>query len=89
MNRSTADWLKILYGPMFGIIGFFYRSYRINRDRVARLMSTPWAATLFRVAVLLTFLAWIGVWLLASDESRHRLTQVVQDTWRAVTSESD
>jgi hypothetical protein len=74
---------------MFGIIGFFYRSYRINRDRVARLMSTPWAATLIRVAVLLTFLAWIGVWLLASDESRHRLTQVVEDMWRAVTSESD
>jgi hypothetical protein len=89
MAKRRTDWVKILYGPLFTIIGFFYRSYRINRDRVARVMSTPWAASLFRVAVLLTFIAWIGVWLLASDESRHRLTQAVQDTWRAVTSESN
>ena len=85
MNRSqTTSWLKFLFGPWIWLIGFFYRSYTTNRDRLAGLMARPWAAALIKTAVVVTFLAWIVIWLFASDESRTRLTDEVKEQLRGL-----
>ncbi len=76
-DRDNPRWVQWLFGPTFRVIGFFYRHYTLNRDRVAALMAKPAVASLFRKAVMLTFLAWIVIWLTASEESRNRLTEAV------------
>ncbi len=77
-RRDYPRWVEWLFGPTFRLIGFFYRQYTLNRDRVAAFMARPTVASLFRKAVVVTFLAWILVWLTASEESRERLTEAVR-----------
>jgi len=37
--------------------------------------------------VVVTFLAWIGIWILANDESRSRLTEAVESLWGEIRSD--
>ena len=73
-------WLKMFYITPFRIIGFFYRTYTANRDRISSLEKKPWASTLFRSVMVITMIVWIGIWLMASDESRNRLTEAVKSS---------
>ena len=79
MEKGSRTWLKVLFGPALALIGFFFRSYRANRDRVAALMARPWAGSLFRNAVLLTVILWLIVWFFAPEESRNRLTEAISE----------
>lgn len=83
-THKAADphWYSLLFGPPFKIIGFFYRSFQSNRKRLARLKATSGAASLIKTALVLTLFLWIAVWLLASDESRNRLTETIQQQFR-------
>ena len=83
-NRTGTDprWYAVLFGPPFKIIGFFYRSYRSNRKRLAEFTSGSGASTLIKAALVLTLFLWIVTWLLASDESRSRLTDTVKQQFR-------
>lgn len=78
--RSFSQWIDFLYGPIFRVIGWFYRVYIANRARVARLRENARVAVLLRALTLFVLIAWILVWYLASDESRHRLTDEVKQT---------
>ena len=79
MATRLQQWIDFLYGPIFKLIGFFYRIYKANRDRVARLTSRKKIASLLQHGAVILLLAWILIWFFASDESRDRLTQEVQE----------
>lgn len=80
VSKSVSKWINFLYGPFFKVIGFFYRTYKANRERVARLMSNEKIAALMKLMVMLFLLGWILVWLFASEESRTRLSDEVKQT---------
>ena len=78
-DRREPSWYAILVGPPFRLIGFFYRAYHANRDRLAALTSKSWVSSGLRKVMVLTLFLWIAVWLFASDESRNRLTDAVKE----------
>ena len=80
MATRLQQWIDFLYGPIFRVIGFFYRIYRANRDRVATLTGREKVASLLQNGAVILLIAWILIWFFASDESRNRLTQEVQDS---------
>ena len=83
-RRHAADphWYSVLFGPPFKLIGFFYRNYQSNRKRLAQFKSSSGVSSLIKAALVLTLFVWIAIWLLASDESRNRLTETVQEQFR-------
>ena len=80
MATRLQQWIDFLYGPIFKLIGFFYRIYKANRDRVARLTSRQKMASLLQNGAVILLIAWILIWFFASDESRNRLTEEVQES---------
>jgi hypothetical protein len=80
MQKKYAKWIDFLYGPIFRVIGFFYRNYSANRARVARLKASPRVSAFFRVVTVLLLVGWILIWLFAPEESRNRLTDEVRQT---------
>jgi len=80
LATRLQQWIDFLYGPIFKVIGFFYRIYKTNRDRVTRLTSRKKVASLLQNAAVILLIAWILIWFFASDESRNRLTQEVQES---------
>jgi len=82
-NRRAGGWYTFLVGPPFRLIGFFYRTYHANRTRLAGLASKSWVSSGLRRLMVLTLFLWIAIWLLASDESRNRLTDAVKENFGA------
>jgi hypothetical protein len=80
LATRLQQWINFLYGPIFRVTGFFYRIYKTNRDRVARLTSRKKVASLLQNGAVILLIAWILIWFFASDESRNRLTQEVQES---------
>ena len=78
--RSLSEWIDFLYGPIFRVIGFFYRIYSANRARVDRLRENARVAGLLRALAVIVLIGWILVWYLAPDERRHRLTEEIKQT---------
>ncbi len=74
MQGSFSRWIDFLFGPMLRVIGFFYRTYKANRARVAELKSNPKVAAAIRLLAVAILLGWILIWLFASDANRSRLT---------------
>ena len=81
MGRREFNWYTFLLGPPFRLIGFFYRTYHLNRGRLAGLKSKSWISSGLRKVMVLTLFIWIAIWLLASDESRNRLTDAVKENF--------
>ena len=81
---TGSGWYSLLFGPPFKLIGFFYRSYQSNRKRLAQFSSSPRVSSLIRSALVLTVLLWISIWLLASEESRNRLTETVRQNFKTL-----
>jgi hypothetical protein len=80
LATRLQQWIDFLYGPIFRVIGFFYRIYKTNRDRVERLTSRKKLASLLQNGAVILLIVWILIWFFASDESRNRLTQEVQES---------
>ena len=81
MNRENVKhWIEVLYGPFFKVIGFFYRTFKANRDRVTRLKKNTRLGEVFKGVMILTLVVWILIWLFASEESRNRLTEEVKQS---------
>ena len=80
MQEKYAKWIDFLYGPFFRVIGFFYRIYAANRARMERLKSSQWVSKFLRFLAVVVLLGWILIWMFASEESRHRLTEEVKQT---------
>lgn len=78
--KSFAEWIDFLYGPLFRVIGFFYRTYTANRARFARLTESAGISILLKSLAVLILIGWILIWYFAADEDRNRLTEEVQRT---------
>jgi len=87
LTTRLQQWIDFLYGPIFKVIGFFYRIYKTNRERVAGLTSRKKIASLLQNGAVILLIAWILIWFFASDESRSRLTQQVQESIGSFSSE--
>ena len=80
MQKRYSKWIQLLYGPYLKVIGFFYRTYNANRARFARITSGERVSALIRFLTIAILIAWIVVWLLASDESRTRLVDDIKQS---------
>ena len=78
LPRTFAEWIDFLYGPLFRVIGFFYRTYRANRARFDRLTGSAGMSLLLRTMAIVILLGWFLIWYFAADEDRNRLTEEVQ-----------
>lgn len=78
MGKSFSQWIDFLYGPIFRVIGFFYRAYTANRARFERFIQSAWIAPLLRALAVLVLVGWILVWYFAADDSRARLSNEVR-----------
>ena len=80
MQKSFSKWINFLYGPLFAVIGFFYRSYTANRARLERIKANKKVSSVLSFITILVLVGWILVWMFASDESRNRLTDEIKKT---------
>jgi len=80
VQKPHSRWIEILYGPFFRIIGFFYRVFTANRERVARLKANEKVSALIRIMTILVRLGWILIWYLTPDESRTNLVDEVKQS---------
>jgi uncharacterized membrane protein YoaK (UPF0700 family) len=81
MDKQNGWWSKLILGPIFAVIGFFYRVHMANRERLVRLLRRPWIAMAIKVAVMLILILWIAVWLLTPEETRKELSKMLTDFW--------
>lgn len=80
---QNAVWtlIKTGYALPFRVFSFFAGHYIRNRNRLKAFMARPGVANLFKGAIVVTMLVWIGVGFFASDAYRTRLTDVVKGLW--------
>ena len=83
VGKSFTQWIDFLYGPIFRVIGFFYRVYTANRARVERFKQGAGISVVLKSLTVLVLIGWILVWYFAPDDSRDRLTQEVMKTFGA------
>ncbi|MBP5855503.1 hypothetical protein KAJ83_00655 [Marivibrio halodurans] len=75
MIESIKAYLRV----PFSMIVWVMETYAANRERLARFMARPLVARIFKGAVLITFLAWLGIaFLIADDEAGGRLEDAVR-----------
>ena len=79
-NKRYQRWIQFLYGPIFIVIGFFYRVYKSNRDWVEGLKSGDKTSFFFRNATLVILAIWLLVWYFTPEGSSDRLTDEVKQT---------
>jgi hypothetical protein len=71
--------VNFLYGPIFKVIGFFYRIYTANTKRFSNLVAGNKLSSLMQNGAVLLVVIWILVWFFASEESRGKLTREVKE----------
>jgi len=79
------NWLSAWFEAPFRLLALLVGVYSANQARVARLMARADARGLWRGAVVVTALAWLGVWLVAGDADRGRLTEAVREMFSTLT----
>lgn len=89
MAIPYQKWIRFLYGPMFKVIGFFYRAYTSNRAWVEELTSRDKIASFIRNAAVIFLLAWMIVWYLAPEGSSDRLVDEVKESISGLKSLSE
>ena len=78
-----------LYGPLFRVIGFFYRVYSANRARLQKLKANERVSSFIKFMTMLILLGWILIWYFASDQSRTRLVDDVKQSIGGLNSYTD
>ena len=79
LDPGHVDGIHIRHDA-FKIIGFFYRTYKANRARVDAFKSNPKVSAVLKLITVLIFVGWILTWMLASEESRTRLTDEIKQS---------
>ena len=80
MQTKFSRVINFLYGPHFKVVGFFYRIFSTNRARIERLKTNQTFAAILKGLTLLVLVAWILIWMFASDEDRTRLVDEVRQS---------
>jgi len=78
--KPYQQWIQFLYGPFFKVIGFFYRTYKSNRDWVDGLKSQEWVSSFIKYAAVIILIGWFFIWYFAPEGSSDRLVEEVKDT---------
>ena len=78
MTKPYQKWIQFLYGPIFKVIGFFYRSYTSNRELLENLKSREKMASFIKNAAVIILLGWIIIWYFAPEGSSDRLQKEVK-----------
>jgi|APSaa5957512535_1039671.scaffolds.fasta_scaffold182064_1 hypothetical protein len=76
--------LRAYFEAPFKVLAVLVGIYGTNRGRVKRLMAKPQMHDLFRTAVVITALVWIGIWLFVGNEYEGRLTEAVKELFSGV-----
>jgi hypothetical protein len=80
MQTKFSRIVNFLYGPYFKVVGFFYRIFSTNRARVEKLKANQVFAAILKGLTLLVLVAWILIWMFASEEDRTRLVDEVRQS---------
>jgi len=80
MIKPYQRWIQFLYGPFFIVIGFFYRIYKSNRDRVETLITGDKVSFFIRNGTIVILAIWFLVWYFAPEGSSDRLVEEVKET---------
>ena len=80
MPRPYPKWLIFLYGPIFGVIPFFYRVYSANRARLQKLKANERVSSFIKFMTILILLGWILIWYFASEQNRNSLVDDVKQS---------
>ena len=80
MIKPYQRWIQFLYGPFFIVIGFFYRIYKFNRDRVETLITGDKVSFFIRNGTLVILAIWFLVWYFAPEGSSDRLVEEAKQT---------
>ena len=75
---NLPEGLKSYLRTPFVAIVWVMDTYAHNRARLKTFMAQPRTAQVFSVAVVLTFVVWLGVALMANEEHGQRLTDAIQ-----------
>lgn len=89
VRKSFSGWIDFLYGPLFRVMGFFYRVFTANRTRIANLKANKMISAGIKYLAMLILVGWILIWFFASDESRSRLSDEIRQTIGGFGSASD
>jgi len=72
--------IQFLYGPIFKIIGFFYRAYTTNRARIEHLKSQQKIAAFIRNGAVFILVVWIFIWYFGPGDSGEQLAEEVKES---------
>ena len=89
VRKAYPKWVIFLYGPIFRVIGFFYRVYTANRTRLQKLKANETVSSLIKFTTILILLGWLLTWYLASEESRDSLVDDVKQSIGGLKSSVD
>lgn len=73
------NFLRAWFEAPFRLLAVLVAIYSANQARVARLMARPAARKLWRGAVIITALVWLGVWLFATEADRSLLGEAMRE----------
>lgn len=76
------QWLVWYLRQPFRMIVWFMETFAKNRERMKTFMAQNRVASIFKTAVVATFVLWIGIFaFLASKEEGDRFTCAVKSLW--------
>jgi hypothetical protein len=81
MDKLNEWFSKLILGPIFAVIGYFYRMHMVNRERLARLLRHRWIAIMGKTAIVLILFLWFAIWFFTPDESRKELSEIINEIW--------
>ena len=76
---NLPNGLKAYLRVPFVMIVWIMETYASNRTRLRVFMAQPRVTTAFKVMLALTAVIWLGIALMAKEESGQRLTDAISD----------
>jgi hypothetical protein len=80
VQKPYQKWIEFLYGPIFKVIGFFYRVYSANRSRVEQFKGNEKVSSVIKLMTVLVLFGWILIWYLADDNNQTSLLDEVKQS---------
>lgn len=86
---GIPEGLKSYLRAPFAAIVWVMETYSKNRERLRVFMAQPRTARIFKMAIVVTALAWIVIALMANEEQGQRLTDALKGFWSETQSLSE
>lgn len=80
MNARNTGFRAYFRAPFVAIV-WVMETYAKNRALLKQFMVRDRVANVFKIAIVVTVLIWLGIALTAKDEDGQRLTDAVKDFW--------